>query len=167
MTLILRNEETSDRQAIEEVTRAAFLNAPHAAHTEHLIVNGLREAGALSISLVAEQEGKVVGHVAVSPVDIGDGAAGWYGLGPLSVLPELQGQGIGSALMRKAIEKLKSMGAAGCVLVGNPVFYNRFGFRAEPGLTYPNVPVEYLLSLPLNGEIPQGEVTYHPAFSLD
>ena len=167
MALTLRNEENSDCAAIEHVTLAAFQNAPHAAHTEHLIVNALREAGALSISLVAEQEGHVVGHVAISRVDIADGSTDWYGLGPISVLPEFQGQGIGSALMLKSIERLKSMGAAGCVLVGNPAFYNRFGFRAESGMTYPNVPAEYLLALPLKGKIPYGEVTYHPAFSVD
>lgn len=92
MNYVVREEATGDESAIEELTRAAFSKAPHAAHTEHLIVNALREADALTISLVAETQGEIVGHVAVSPVGFADGSTGWYGLGPISVVPEYQHQ---------------------------------------------------------------------------
>ncbi|HSY09065.1 MAG TPA: N-acetyltransferase, partial [Steroidobacteraceae bacterium] len=71
--------------AIEAVTIAAFLNAPHSGHTEHFIVSALRKAGKLTLSLVADAKGTIIGHVAVSPVSISDGSAGWFGLGPISV----------------------------------------------------------------------------------
>lgn len=87
MTIGIRLEASADITAIEAVTVAAFLNAPHTSHTEQFMVAALRRAGALAVSLMAVEEGAVIGHVAVSPVVIADGAAGWYGLGQISVLP--------------------------------------------------------------------------------
>lgn len=160
----IRPESPSDVAAIHDLTVAAFLNAPHAAHTEQFIVSALRKAGALSISLVAEADGEVVGHVALSPVRISDGSPGWYGLGPISVKPELQRQGIGSRLMRAVIELLRERGAAGCVLVGDPAYYSRFNFKPEPGLVLPDVPAEYFQAISLGGSMPRGVVTFHEAF---
>lgn len=99
MDITIRPETSADTAAIEAVTVAAFLNAEHTSHTEQLIVEGLRKAGALTVSLVAEDHGEIVGNVAVSPVVISDGTAGWYGLGPLSVKQEFQKRGIGSKLV--------------------------------------------------------------------
>lgn len=164
MSTVIRQESPSDVAAIHAVTAAAFLDAPHTSHTEQFIVDALREAGALSVSLVAEQAGEVVGHVAVSPVSISDGRTDWYGLGPISVKPELQGQGIGSRLVRGALQLLRERGAGGCVLVGEPAYYSRFGFKAEPGLVLPNVPQEYFQALHLGSSSPQGIVTFHEAF---
>lgn len=147
------------------MTAAAFLDAPHTAHTEQFIVDALREAGALTISLVAEQGGDVVGHVAISPVSISDGSTGWFGLGPISVKPELQGKGIGSRLMQAALRSLREQGAAGCVLVGDPSYYSRFGFMPEPSLVLPDVPPEYFQALPFGPSGPRGVVTFHAAFS--
>ncbi len=93
MNIIIRPETGADHDAIEALTMAAFLNAPHTDHNEQLIVRDLRQAGALSLSLVAEQEGRVVGHLCFSPVTISDGSPHWYGLGPISVSPELHGRG--------------------------------------------------------------------------
>jgi predicted N-acetyltransferase YhbS len=162
--IILRPESPADAAAIEAVTVAAFRDAPHAAHTEQFIVAALRRDCALTVSLVAELAGDVVGHVAVSPVVLSDGSPGWFGLGPISVLPEHQDRGIGSRLMREALQLLRARGAAGCVLVGDPRFYTRFGFRAEPSLTYPGVPAEVFLALAFGGTVPQATVTFHPAF---
>lgn len=128
-------------------------------------MNALREAGKLSVSLVCELDGVVVGHVAVSPVTISDGSQGWFGLGPISVVPQHQKQGIGTKLMEQALVELKNRGAAGCVLVGEPGFYYRFGFKVVEGLVLPDVPPEYFLALPFSAEIPHGEVMYHEAFS--
>lgn len=165
MSINIRKEQPGDVQSIHEVTVAAFLEAPHTDHTEQFIVKALRESGALSVSLVAEEEGHIVGHVALSPVAISGGADRWYGLGPISVLPKHQGQGIGSKLMNAAIQELKNVNANGCVLLGDPDYYHRFGFKPAEGLVLPGVPPEYFQALLLQGRSPQGTVTYHEAFS--
>ena len=143
---------------------AAFLNAPHTDHNEQLIVRALRQAGALSLSLVVEQAGRVVGHLCFSPVTISDGSPHWYGLGPISVSPALQGRGLGSRLMDAGLAELKGMGAVGCVVLGDPGFYGRVGLGAEPGLTLPGVPPEYFMARSFGAAMPSGEVRYHPAF---
>lgn len=164
--MIIRREHPGDAAAISALVEAAFLDAPHTSHTEHLIVDALRQAGALSVSLVAKEGSELIGHVAVSPVAISDSSTGWYGLGPIAVLPSHQQQGIGSRLMEAAIGELRSIGAAGCVLLGDPAFYTRFGFRPDPDLILEGVPPAYFLSLPLQSRRARGTVTYHPAFSL-
>jgi putative acetyltransferase len=165
MKPIIRPETPSDVAAIHIVTVAAFLHAPHTDHTEQFIVDALRNAGALSISLVVEDGGVVVGHVAVSPVSISDGSTGWFGLGPISVSPELQGRGIGSLLMQGVLRLLRERGAAGCVLLGDPAYYSRFGFKPEAGLVLPEVAMEYFQALPFGPSLPPGGVTFHEAFS--
>jgi putative acetyltransferase len=106
----------------------------------------------------------VIGHIAFSPVIISDGSQDWYGLGPISVLPELQRQGIGKALMREGLSILKRIGGKGCVLVGDPGYYERFGFRNYPELVYEGIPQEYVLALALGKQEARGVVTFHPAF---
>jgi putative acetyltransferase len=165
MNIIIRNEQPEDIENIKKLTQAAFLNAEHTSHTEHFIVNSLRKSGQLTISLVAVENGKIVGHVAISPVSISTGATGWYGLGPISVCPTKQGLGIGSKLIQTALERLKQLGANGCVLLGDPNYYHHFGFRTSLELTLPDVPSEYFQALSFNGEIPQGVVRYHEAFN--
>ncbi|HCA23934.1 MAG TPA: GNAT family N-acetyltransferase [Pseudomonas sp.] len=163
--MIIRKERVGDVPRIHQLTRDAFLNAPHTDHTEQFIVDALRSAGALSISLVAERAGEVLGHVAVSLVTISDGTTGWFGLGPVSVAPAEQGAGIGSALMQAALAELKQLGARGCVLLGAPAFYRRFGFRPAAPLVLTDVPPEYFQAVLFAGELPRGEVSYHPAFA--
>lgn len=161
----IRPEASRDASAIEAVTIAAFRDAPHTSHTEPFIVAALRAAGALAVSLVAEVDGEIVGHVAVSPVTIGEGLSGWYGLGPISVAPGHQSRGFGSKLMHAALHALRWRGAAGCVLVGEPAFYGQFGFRATADLVYPDAPAEYFLALSFRTALPRGIVRYHAAFS--
>ena len=163
--MFIRSETESDIQSISDVTKAAFENHPISHQTEHFIVNALRTAGVMTISLVAELDGQVVGHLALSPVSISDGSQGWYGLGPISVLPELQRQGIGKALMREGLSQLKALGASGCILVGDPNYYERFGFRSLPELTHEGIPQEYVLTLPFANNKAQGAVTFHKAFT--
>lgn len=160
----IRPERPSDEDAIEQVTRRAFRSHPYSHQTEQFIIRALRAAQALSISLVAEDAGRIVGHVALSPVTISDGAAGWYGLGPLSVEPALQGRGIGRALMERGLAELRKIGADGCVLVGDPSFYTRFGFANNPGLVLEGVPPEFFLAQPLGNSCAHGMVRFHPAF---
>lgn len=147
------------------MTIAAFQNAAHTSHTEQFIVAALREAGQLSVSLVADDSGAVIGHVAVSPVTISSGTVGWFGLGPISVAPAYQGLGVGTQLMEQAIAELRVIGASGCVLLGEPGYYSRFGFKAEPSLVLPEVPPEYFQAVLLSGSLPSGVVSYHESFA--
>jgi putative acetyltransferase len=166
MNITVRPEVSSDIADIETLTTAAFLNAPHTSHTEHLIVNALRDAGNLTISLVAEVDGKIVGHVAVSPISISDGSQGWYGLGPISVMPDYQSVGIGSQLMRQALAILRELGASGCVVLGEPEYYSRFGFKAEPSLVLPDVSPEYFQAISFGAPVPIGLVSFHESFNV-
>ena len=167
MTIIIRTETSHDVNEIERVTLAAFMGKFSDNPTEHLIVNGLRDAGALSLSLVAELNEKIVGHVAFSLVTINEENLNWYGLGPISVIPELQKQGIGSKLINEGLSAIRKLGARGCVLEGSPLYYQRFGFRSRPGLTYEGSPApEYFMALPFYEDVPQGKVEFHQAFYI-
>jgi putative acetyltransferase len=165
MKIEIAEETPSDMAAIRTVTISAFLHAQHTSHSEQLIVDALREAGQLTVSLVAKVDGTVVGHVAISPVSISDGATGWYGLGPISVAPEYQRRGIGSRLMREALHVLQGQGASGCVVLGEPKYYNRFRFAVVPNLMLPGVPREYFQALSFGASNPRGTVSYHAAFN--
>ncbi|MFO0926969.1 MAG: N-acetyltransferase [Gemmataceae bacterium] len=161
---MIRDETPADIAAITDVTVAAFAPLGISSHTEQFIVEALRAAGALTVSLVAEVDGRVVGHVAFSPVTVSDGTPNWYGLGPVSVLPEFQRTGIGKALIREGLARLKALGAAGCCLVGHPEYYRRCGFENVPGLGYEGVPAEVFFALSFDGPYPQGRVTFHDGF---
>jgi putative acetyltransferase len=162
--MIVRNETDSDIEAIAEVTIAAFQNLAISNHTEQFIINALRAADALSLSLVAEIEGRVVGHIAFSPVTISDGSPNWYGIGPVSVLPAYQRQGIGKSLVQEGLSLLKRLGGQGCVLVGDPNYYKRFGFRNIPDLVLEGIPQEVFLTLPFSKDHPRGIVVFHEGF---
>lgn len=162
---IIRVESPEDFHAITAVTVAAFESLEISDQTEQYIIEALRAAGALTLSLVAEVDNRVVGHIAFSPVEMSDGTTNWYGLGPVSVLPEFQRAGIGSALINTGLARLKRMGARGCCLVGHPEYYRRFGFSNNPGLSLEGVPPEVFFVLPFQGDIPRGKVHFHEAFS--
>ncbi len=165
MNIQIRPEQAQDVAGIESVTVAAFRTAPHASHTEQCIIRKLRNAGQLSVSLVAVESGNIVGHVALSPVAISSGAAHWYGLGPISVSPEHQGQGVGSQLVGQALTQLHTLRAAGCVVLGDPAYYARFGFKSESSLVLPGVPPQYFQAISFAGPVPSGTVSYHEAFA--
>ena len=164
MGIAIRAEQDGDSATIARLTEEAFRDKAYSSHPEQYIVDALRRAGQLTISLVATDGGSIVGHVAISPVAISSGEAGWYGLGPISVWPERQGRGIGSALVRAALAELQHRGGAGCVLLGSPAYYGRFGFAARPGLVLPGVQPEYFQALSFDGAMPVGEVRYSEAF---
>src|SRR5690606_13656142 len=160
----LRPERPGDVDAIRALTETAFRTAPHADGTEHLIIDRLRAAGALTLSLVVESDGAIVGHVAFSPVTVSDGSAGWYGLGQISVGPAGQGEGIGGWLIGEGLQRLRALGATGCVLLGDPAYYTRFGFAADPRLVLDGVPPEYFMRVAFSPVYGEGTVSYHPAF---
>jgi len=161
----IRPETPNDAAAIDAVTIAAFEKAPYSDHREQFIVRALRASGSLTLSLVVVLDTEIVGHLALSPVSLSDGASRWFGLGPLSVLPAHQNRGIGSALVREALRRLKDSGAAGCVVLGEPAYYGRFGFRAGDELILPHFPAKYFQAIAFGADAPRGVVTYHPAFS--
>ena len=127
-------------------------------------MRALRESGQLVVSLVAEEENHVIGHVAVSPVTITSGASGWYGLGPVSVAPEQQGKGIGTLLITEALSRLRALSAAGCVVLGESGYYSRFGFTSKSSLVLPGVAGAFFQAILFSGALPAGQVNYHPAF---
>lgn len=165
--IVIRNEVDSDVDTITEVTIGAFKTLEISNHTEQFIIEALRAAKALTVSLVAELEGCVIAHIAFSPVTISDGTPNWYGLGPVSVLPEYQRQGIGKALIREGLSRLRDMEAGGCCLVGHPDYYRKFGFGNISGLVHEGVPQEVFLALSLDGHTPQGAVVFHEGFNAD
>lgn len=160
----VRSETRDDVAAISAVIEAAFREHPNSRQTEGPIVEVLRRSGALSLSLVAQWQGRVVGHVAFSPVTITGGAPGWYVLAPLSVAPEVQGTGVGTALVWQGLRTLRQMGAAGCVVLGEPAYYGRFGFRSTPALRLEGAPPGCFLVRPFERLIPLGTLRFHAAF---
>lgn len=163
--MILRDEAEGEAGAIGELITTAFLTAPHADGTEAAIVVRLRAGGGLLLSLVAERAEGLIGHVAASPVTIG-GVGGWACIAPLSVAEGARRQGVGAALMRAALVRLEAAGLGGVVLLGDPAFYGRFGFIADPARFVPGLPAEYLLGRAFRGAGLAGEIRFHPAFGL-
>ncbi|HEY2474058.1 MAG TPA: N-acetyltransferase [Candidatus Cybelea sp.] len=162
--MTVRKEEEADADAISRVTEAAFRDAQHSSYTEQFIINALRRCNQLTVSLVAVDLEAIVGHIAISPVIVSSNAVGWYGLGPLSVLPSYQRRGIGSVLVTAALAELRRLGGVGCVVLGEPTYYRRFGFKAHPGLELPGVSAEFFAAVSFGTEVPVGSVRYHAAF---
>jgi len=165
--ILIRDEAKYDAAVITEVTVAAFESMEISNHTEQFIIEALRAAKALTISLVAEVDGRVVGYIAFSPVAISDGTNNWYGLGPVSVLPMYQRMGIGKALIQEGLSRLKDLDAKGCCLVGHPQYYRKFGFENVAGLVHAGVPEEVFFALSFDGCFPQGTVTFHEGFKAN
>lgn len=162
--ILIRDETKADLAAITDVTVAAFETLDISSHTEQFVIEALRAAHALTVSLVADMDGRVVGHIAFSPVTMSDGTPDWYGLGPVSVLPAYQCSGIGTALIHEGLSRLKQLGARGCCLVGHPQYYRKFGFENVAGLVHQGVPREVFFALSFDGRYPQGEVGFHEGF---
>jgi len=165
--MIIRTETPMDHEVITQITLEAFTGQPYSSGTEHLIVKQLRKAGALVLSLVAQVDDHIVGHAAFSVVTIDDADLGWYGLGPISVLPAWQGQGVGSALIDAGLADLRVMSGQGCVVEGDFKYYRRFGFETYPNLIYEEAPApEYFMALPFYDAVPKGRVEFHEAFYI-
>ena len=160
----IRPETPADHARIRQITELAFAGRPYADGDEQDVIDRLRKVGALVVSLVAEVEGEVVGHVAFSEAAVSDGSSPWFALGPVSVLPQWQDQGIGAALIHAGIEAIATSGALGCILTGNPDYYRRFGFELAPN----NVPevesAEFFMLKPLSRHLVTGKFTFHDAF---
>jgi len=121
VTIAVRDEAPDDVAAIRAVNDAAF-DQP----LEGRIVDALRSHGAVRLSLVAEVEGRVVGHLLFSPVTSAGGEG--LGLGPMAVTPDQQRRGIGAALIEAALARLRAAGFPFIVVLGHHEYYTRFGF---------------------------------------
>lgn len=131
--VLIRRETPNDHAAVHAVHNAAFATEDGSTASEATLVDDLRAAGDVipALSLVAERDGVVVGHVLGSRAQL-NGAAS-VGLAPLGVLPRLQGTGIGSALMHAVLAATDALDFPEAVLLGDTGYYRRFGFRpAEP-----------------------------------
>ncbi|MGE8227437.1 MAG: GNAT family N-acetyltransferase [Stenotrophomonas sp.] len=162
--VIIRAEVATDADAIGLLTQLAFAPLVHSSGTEQFIVAALRRADRLAISLVATSGLELIGHVAISPVILSTKESGWYGLGPLSVHPRWQKQGVGPALVHAALSRMRDLQIRGCVVLGDPVYYARFGFKTWPGFSLPDVPAEYFQALAFGCNVPRAAVSYHAAF---
>ena len=160
----IRPERPADAIDIRHVTEQAFAGRSYSSGTEHHIVDALRESGALAISLVAEHDGRVVGHVAFSPANPADGTPGWYTLGPVSVFPDVQRQGIGRALISAGIDGLREQRASGCIVVGDTNYYSRFGFVPSPDHSPIGELKQHFMTLSFTSHVPAGVIHFHPVF---
>lgn len=165
-TFTIRREAEADIPAIRGLTSRAFADKPYSRQREAEIVEKLRDTDALAFSFMAVKGPAVVGHIAASEVEISDGTENWFAVGPISVDPDRQGEGIGSLIMERALTELREMGAGGAVAVGDAVFLERFGFQEVPGLVWPGMDPQFVRALPLADAVaPAGTVVYHKAFS--
>lgn len=168
--MLIRDEHPDDISLISHIHYTAFqghpAHAPGAEPVEHRIVEQLRASNALTLTLVAEVDGEIAGHSALSPAALGQTRSGWFLFGPIGVLPRFQGRGIGSALVRETLRRMRDQRASGIVLVGDPGFYTRFGFANAAGLVYRGVPDQYVLAACLGDTIAQGEIIPHAAFNV-
>jgi len=164
--MLIRPETPNDHAAIFDLTKAAFAPMSFSDGTEHEAINSLRNDGDLTLSLVADANG-IIGHVAFSPAAISDSEGQWFALGPISVRADKQHQGIGTALVADGLKRLSDIGAAGCVLIGNPQVYAPMGFVSDGRLTYGGLDTKYVQYQMLNGRAPQGEIKFALALQED
>lgn len=168
--MIIREEKKQDISPIEKLTLLAFTGHPHhkpgSPPNEHLIINRLRDAGAMTLSLVAEDDSGIIGHLAYSPIKIDGITTRWHALAPVSVSPLLQRQGIGSKMIEKSILLLKERNIHGLVVLGDPEYYSRFGFHHNHQFIVEGVPANYFLAQSLinSNPLPSGVITFHNAF---
>lgn len=160
--MLIRPETTGDAEAIHALIAAAFATMPFSDGSEPAIVDRLRADGDLALSLVAF-DGALLGHAAFSPVRLRVPGP-WLALGPVSVRPDRQREGIGTALIETGLARLRERGARGCVVVGDPAYYGRFGFRGDLGLRWGNVPPAVVQGLAFGAAQPEGPIRFAPAF---
>ncbi|MFQ1702407.1 GNAT family N-acetyltransferase [Loktanella agnita] len=165
--MLIRPETDRDINLIRALTDVAFAPMPYGDGTEGASIDQMRIDGDLTLSLVAEDGGEIIGHVAFSPAQISEATGDWYGMGPISVRADRQKQGIGTRLAHEGLAQLKTRGAAGCVLIGRPAVYGPMGFVSDSNLTHGKLDRVLVQYITLNDVPPKGEVTFAPALQQD
>jgi len=165
--MLIRAEKECDRDAVYAVNKSAF-EMP----SEADLVDVLRQQAQPVVSLVAEENGEVVGHIMFSPVSLSDHPnLKLMGLSPIAVAPVHQRTGIGSALVRSGLDQCRQLDFVAVVVLGHPDYYPRFGFlpSSQFGIDSEyDVPEEVFMAMELRPEAltgKTGRVRYHPAFS--
>lgn len=163
----IRVEKEDDRDAVHAVNQSAFET-----RAEADLVDALREQARPMVSLVAEDNGTVIGHIMFSPVTLsGHPDLMAMGLAPMAVAPEHQRKGVGSALVLAGLEQCRQLGTTAVVVLGHPRYYPRFGFTPSSRFGIDSeyeVPEEVFMALELQPEALKGvsgRVKYHAAFS--
>ena len=159
-------ERPGDAAAIYDLVKRAFAPMPFSDGDEQDLVNALRDQGDLALSLVAlDDAGVVIGHIGFSRATIDGVHVGWFQMAPVAVCPQQQLRGIGSAMIRAGLAQIRQQGARGAAVVGNPAYYERFGFCQCPQLMPPSQSeAPYLRALAFEGDVPTGRLGYAPAF---
>ncbi len=163
--IAVREERPSDAALVAALIAAAFTPMPFASGTEAALPGLLRAAGAVTLALVAELGGDIVGQVLFSTASVGGQPSAWHTLGPVAVAPGVQRQGISSRLIMEGMSRLRVAGAAGCIVLGDPGYYGRFGFQPAPALVPPGEPPEFFMVLPFTGNLPAAAFGFHAAFT--
>ena len=166
LRVVIRRESIGDRDAIRSLAARAFSGLSFSNGTEPFVIDALRDANALTLSLVAVLREQIVGHVTLSEV-ASPARSGWLALGAASVEPPLQRRGVGSQLIEAGLQAIREQGAKGCVLVGNHRYYHRFSFVVAPAFAPPQYPPQHFQVLRFGDSFPDAPVTFHPAFSAE
>lgn len=168
----IRIETKNEEEKVYEVVQAAFREAEHRDGNEADLVVALRKSAAFipELSLVAQINGEVIGHVLLTEIKIGESQG--LALAPLAVLPHFQKQGIGSALIKKAHEVAEKLGYPAIIVLGDPAYYSKFGYvkASQWQIQAPfEVPSDYFRVCFLGNKLekPTGLVTYAPEFGIN
>ncbi|WP_338241824.1 GNAT family N-acetyltransferase [Aurantiacibacter hainanensis] len=164
MTWTIREERAGDEAAIHALTERAFDGQPYADGDEADVIDRLRAAGDLKLSLVAVEDGHIIGQATYSTARLSNGDDGWMVIGPIAVQPSRQGEGIGRALIEAGEAALKARGVRGITVLGDPALYSRFGFRQHTPLRQEGELGEYLQVKSFGATIPDATIGYAPAF---
>lgn len=164
MNLTIREERAGDEATIRAITLRAFEGHPHSDGDEADVIERLRRDGDLLLSLVAEDNGEIVGQVAYSSARLSNDESGWMVVGPICVEPGRQGEGIGRALMEAGEQAMRARGAKGITVLGDPALYVRFGFVQHTPMKLEGELGEYLQVKSFGAPIPAATLTYAPAF---
>jgi putative acetyltransferase len=160
----IRAETRADFAGIYSLTKLAFTGMPYADGDEQDVIERLRASGSLVLSLVATINSDIVGHIAFSNASLSDDTTSWFALGPVSVLPKYQHRGVGSLLINTGLEKIEKRGALGCILTGNPEYYQRFGFKLAPDNVPENESELYFMVKTFTATVPHGIFCFDDAF---
>jgi len=160
----IRAEQTHDQSVIWEITKAAFAEKAYSGGDEQDLIDKFRSIGALSLSLVAIDGDCLVGQVSFTPAAISSDIGIWYALGPIAVVPERQGEGIGGLLIKSGLNSLQERGAWGCILTGDPRYYSRHGFGLAPEHCPSNEPEKNFMLRTIGDKKPTGVFSFHKAF---